>query len=133
MTNETVSEELQKSRQAAFNGAFRGLRYQGFQRSTGGYGTCFVRHPSHTKDAPFCCAIGWLIPDTALSSMYRNIVPWDKVAEPARTAILTPEGGPTQFALQLMEAHDQSRDPETMERRLRSFAKAYNLTIPDEG
>lgn len=122
-------------RQAAFNLAFRGLRYQGFERSAvrrDYVGTTCLYRKSGEASGRVCCAVGWLIPDDKFDADYNSARV--ECAEGMIMDALQPiTVERLSFLSSLQRAHDSGDTPNTMERNLRDFATKHRLRIPDEG
>lgn len=120
-------EETKTMQQRAFNGVWRGLKYQGFQKCVED-DTCCTRPSNYNPKKPRACALGWLIPD-------RFVEPGDSctaVQHSPVAPVLGVEGYLTDFARDLQEAHDDSESPADMQTRLRDVACDYGLTVPNE-
>lgn len=134
---EQAQEEQTQERtamQAVFDKAWRGLQAQGFEQSM---------RPGSEDIEDFCayrgedgrrCAIGHAIPDDrydpeveglpASACVNRGMLP-DVFAAPIGSEAY-------HFLNSLQMAHDTSPNSPLMERKLRSVADAYRLTIPEE-
>lgn len=126
----------QEWKQAAFNGAFRGLRHQGFQRALARKDLAdrCVYRAGGNRDARVCCAVGWLIPDDRwVPELNSGIVVSHPVVRNMVTPLLQPLTDKRAAWLRALQGiHDGNDVPSLMERELRQFAAKHNLTIPDE-
>jgi hypothetical protein len=112
--------EKQK-RQHAFNGAWRGLKFQGFKPSRGFHGSLY-------RNKGQCCAIGWLIPNRE----YCKELEGKSVANPAvRSLIPLMARASRPFLQNLQAAHDISCSSREVRGALIDFADYYDLEIPD--
>jgi hypothetical protein len=127
-------ETLQQALQAAFTGAYRGLRSQRWQRCVdkrgeGGWNVA-------SRPGPHC-ALGWLIPE---ERQQMNIGPYTVadtmriVADPLRRwyyrGTSYEQGAFERFLYELLEAHDDSTCPASMRRAIHKIARRHGLTIP---
>lgn len=123
--------------QMAFNGAWRGLKWQGFQRSmrSGGDG-CATRAVALSGPNRRCCALGWLIPDAATDKVDMELWPrrglLADVLFVATRHPLCSASDLTSFASDLVDCHDMGTTPAEMKRRLLGFAHHYGLMVPND-
>lgn len=128
----------QQWKQACFNGAFRGLRSQGFERAIftglGGSVECLWASAEDRH-----CAIGWLMPGVrkmerdarhCVGGCAQDAIDRKLLARPLRRFAEAPQGGI--FLEELQDCHDDARTPQMVERFLRELAVIHGLTIPDE-
>lgn len=112
---------MTKTRQEIFNTAYRGLASQNFEKSRGDSG-CAYRGAMGRR-----CAIGWCISDHDYSPNFES---WAaSMSSILEAADVSPADAG--FARGLQEAHDLAGDAEDMKDRLRTFAHANGLTIPE--
>lgn len=115
----------QEWKQKAFNGAYRGLQWQGFEKSRNER----LGHCAFRGEDGMCCALGWLIPGkppeaisvAEVASKY--LAPGLRLKVPVSLRRLA-------FLRSLMHAHDSSRGPEDMKSRLERLALESDLEIP---
>lgn len=132
--NATKKKRLQ---QMAFNAAYRGLKWQGFERAMDSNGFCLTRARALSGPDRQCCALGWCIPDGP--GDYVGMRSWPNCGPVASVLFVAGSGvGPcdadmlTPFADELAHCHDGGETPSVMEARLRDFARRWGLTVPDE-
>lgn len=99
---------MNPTKQGVFNAAWIGLKSQEFKKSMGADGCGCVLYALDGKR----CARGWA---------------YEAFGEMDVTAAVG-----EQFEIRLMQCHDPATSPADMEARLRLFAKAEGLTIPEE-
>lgn len=124
----------QSAEQLAFNGVWRGLKYQGFERSVGQNNEqCRYRAPDGKK-----CAAGWLIRDEDyLPDMEGNVVRWSYLVKYALGKTFRQFGkkAPIEVIWDLQRIHDGvgvAVGAKALERELRKFAAQHGLTIPED-
>ena len=106
--------------QEAFTAAFLGLKAQGFRQAAIPDGPCAYRTPDGLK-----CALGHLIPD----DKYRPDMESWGVNDLLENQVLTPQG-PRNLLYQLQAIHDTTPNPDKLQNRLRAFAAANHLEVP---
>ncbi len=116
-------------KQMAFNAAWRGLKWQGFEQCRDDEGMCLIEGLSKNVEGRVIhCAVGWMLP------------PEVQQRAPGFRAESIPEEHPLKKALtyfplwlrDLQGAHDSGTTPPQMERNLRDYAKKHNLKIPTD-
>lgn len=129
---------LQEAKQAAFNGAYKGLNYQKWKRSTSadGENRCQYNGPNGTH-----CGVGWLIPkdkydegieDKGICSLAEEIIPFlaDPLENFCKKANNTDVGEFLDFLVEIQESHDEACGGTLMKNKFEQIAKNYGLTIP---
>lgn len=126
----------QELRQDLFNIAYRGLRAQNWQKSTGSAGRgCYYRGINKLK-----CAVGHMIPDKVyhtdlercLADDFDNTTVYDSKGNPVE---MTPALG--EYLRNLQKRHDhfddvyEERQFSTMQEAFDAFARENGLAIPD--
>lgn len=119
------------NRQELFNMAYVGLAKQGFVRSVSDDGrenpSCRYRGPEGRK-----CAIGHCIPDKEYSPLFEGYSPGTSLGEARDICVAAGIGpGDVLWAATLQRCHDYGKTPADMRGRLESFARSYNLSIPE--
>lgn len=109
------------SNQKIFDVVYRGLKSQGFERSLLSDGvTCAYRGYGGAK-----CAAGWLIPDELYKEEYEGSTIDNSVD------LENYFGRKLEFVMELQTIHDDYETADDMQARLRTFAKHYELKIPE--
>ncbi len=115
--------------QMAFNAAWRGLKWQGFERCTSPGGLCQTEGVSKTVEGRVIhCAVGWMLPPEAQQrgpGFNAKGIPMDHPLKEALTYY-------PDWLRDLQIAHDTGETPAQMEHKLRAYAKKHNLKIPTD-
>jgi hypothetical protein len=132
-------ETLEQAKRAAFMGAYRGLRSQGWRQSAVG-GACAYRGNGGT-----CCAVGWLIPDSRYTealeghgaSFFVNCneddVPLAKpLADWWRAASYNDKRAFQWFLIDVQRAHDNGNTRRQMRVALDAIRIEHNWPVPSE-
>jgi hypothetical protein len=121
--NEEVAVVLTK--QEAFDRMVRGLRDQGWRKSTFPDGRCAYRGEGGLK-----CAIGHLIPDEKYTSNMDNA--WSPYGVLCEVKISVEDQRPWSFLSDCQNAHDDAHNRLDMHQRLQAVAAEYSLTFPTD-
>lgn len=130
---------LQEAKQAAFNGAYKGLNYQKWKKSTspGDKDRC-----QYNGTGGRHCGVGWLIPkdkydegieDKGISSLAKDIIPFlaDPLEHFCKKANNTDVGEFLDFLCEIQESHDEAlRGGKCMKNKFEQLAKNYGLQLP---
>lgn len=114
---------LQEYKQARFNAAYRGLRWQKFQKVVDAFG---FSTQYHSPVSGHCCALGWSV-TTANSGWFGLAAPLREFYETASESDLD---AATYFDGSLSECHDSATSRTNMKQRLHQLARYHKLTIP---
>lgn len=119
---------MHSAKQHAFNGMWRGMLEQGFQRSIHDL-TCAYRGSEGRR-----CVAGWLIKD----EFYKPWMEGEPVHCPVIQEALVPtfdqfdEPVPISFILKAQEIHDYTSEPDELRKGLEYLAKDHGLKIPED-
>lgn len=140
-------ETLDQAKRAMFNGAYRGLRFQGWKQANSGtsLGMCYTRITS--CDGTLSCALGWLAPDAKLAKTRVRYQPgvdlcgaptFAEMAEPISDYYVRCYSKPQElhqigeFARRLQHLHDCSKSPEDMKQKFEAFRELHQWPVPSE-
>lgn len=126
---------LEEAKAAAFRGAYRGLKSQGWQKSLSKSGAMCVYRGRGGR----ACAVGWIlaVPPKGNSVYVRAAIRsgakmsgplqrwYDGADARDRDRLLDFLGG-------MQNRHDSAPGPEAMESRMREFAKRHGIALPSE-
>lgn len=111
--------------QEVFDKAYLGLKSQGFQQSINEHGKCVYRSKGKHR-----CAIGHCIPDNLYKPDIEGTCATFMVSMLDYQTLFSDVDG--YFLDDLQNIHDEYKDPEMMELKLKEFAKKHDLTVPEE-
>lgn len=129
-------ETLEQAKRALFNAAYRGLRWQGFQRCLAeGSSTACATRSVQPDGRVFACALGWAAPDDRVGPTQVTPPSDEQLAEPL-SDWLTRRAAPRdvtlfwRFATRLQSAHDRSPVPNGMRASLESVGRQHDIPVP---
>lgn len=112
---------MTRTRQEIFDIAYRGLKSQGFRRSTNGR-ECRYRGPSGLR-----CAVGHLI----APENYKRRFEGQPASDIAILAAANVTHDDATFLEDLQKCHDRGGSSKMMQANLYEFAQKHGLTIPE--
>jgi hypothetical protein len=130
-------ETLEQARRAAFMGAYRGLRHQGWKRAYH-EGVCSTRLRA-ADGTVMCCAVGWLAPDASIGwtpecARLVELPSPEKLAAPLADWFVNANSSDRiafhNFLDLLRSAHDYAKDPEHMLLAFETIRAQNNWPIP---